>query len=361
MQEELALLGREGQVFGSADCVWRMGSVVDVGVVGLGMWGRNHVLAYADDPKCRLVGVCDRDRDRARAVGEEFGVRWTTSVADLIDLGVSAVSVATPDHAHGEPVEELLAAGKHVFVEKPLTTSVVEAERLAAAASDAGVVAMVDFQNRWNPAFMVMKDAIGEEGYGTPRVGYVRLSDSIRVAKNWLSWAGQSGPEWFLLSHSLDLACWLLDDVAVSVYATGTRGVLARQGVDCWDTIQALVRFSNCSMAFECSWIVPDGAPSIADSLFTLYSENVKLNYEWSYNGLSVIRDRLIFPWVPTGVRDRYGRLTSFIYEPMQYFITCVRGESATQSTFKDGLANVRLIAAVRESLESGNVVAVKG
>lgn len=334
--------------------------MVDVGVVGLGMWGRNHVLAYADDPKCRLVGVCDRDSDRARAIGEEFGVRWTTSVADLIGLGVSAVSVATPDHAHGAAVEELLAAGKHVLVEKPLATSVVEAERLAVAASDAGVVAMVDFQNRWNPAFMVMKDAIATEEFGTPRIGYVRLSDSIRVAKNWLSWAGQSGPEWFLLSHSLDLVCWLLNDGPLSVYAVGTRGVLADQGVDCWDTIQALVRFPNCSVMFECSWIVPDGAPSVADSLFTLYSENVKLNYEWSYGGLSVTSDRLTFPWLPTGVRDRYGRLTSFIYEPMRYFVECVRGESAAQSTFQDGLANVRLISAVRESLQSGAVVVVK-
>lgn len=335
--------------------------MVDVGVVGLGMWGRNHVLAYADDPNCRLVGVCDHDADRARAIGEEFGVRWTTSVADLIELGVSAVSVATPDHAHVAAVEQLLAAGKHVFVEKPLATSVADAERLAVAAADAGVVAMVDFQNRWNPPFVVMKETITKGEFGTPRVGYVRLSDSIRVAKDWLSWAGQSGPEWFLLSHSLDLVCWLLQDRPVSVYAIGTRGLLADEGVDCWDTIQALVRFHDCAVTFECSWIVPDGAPSVTDSLFTLYSENVKFNYEWSYGGLSVTSDRLTFPWLPTGVRDRYGRLTSFIYEPMRYFVECVRGERVAESTFQDGLTNVRLITAVTESLRSGAVVMVRG
>jgi predicted dehydrogenase len=110
-------------------------------VVGLGMWGRNHALAFADNHAADLALVCDQDAARAKSLGEELGVAWTTSVAEVAASDVDAVSVATPDHAHADPVVELLAAGKHVFVEKPPATSLADAERMKAAADASGKLA----------------------------------------------------------------------------------------------------------------------------------------------------------------------------------------------------------------------------
>ena len=234
-------------------------AVPNVAVIGLGIWGKNHALSYADYDRCELALVCDADRERAREVGENLGVPWTDDAADVAASDVDGVSIATPDHLHTAVTIEMLNAGKNVFVEKPLATSVDDARRLAAAAAESGKIAIVDFQNRWNPAFMGIKDAVANGEVGPPVMGYARLSDSIAVAESWLSWAGRSGPEWFLFPHTIDIARWIVGQEPVSVYALGKRGILASRGIDCWDAIQALVQFESCFFTFETSWVVPAG------------------------------------------------------------------------------------------------------
>jgi predicted dehydrogenase len=329
-----------------------MGAVPKIAVVGLGIWGKNHALSYADYDRCELALVCDADRARAREVGEDLGVKWTDDVADVAASDVDGVSIATPDHLHTAVTTQMLAAGKNVFVEKPLATTVAEASRLAAAAAESGLIAIVDFQNRWNPAFMGIKESVSKGEIGTPVMGYARLSDSITVAESWLSWAGKSGPEWFLFPHTIDIARWIVGQEPVSVYALGKRGILSSRGIDCWDAIQALVQFESCFFTFESSWVVPAGSPSVVDSRFVLYGESGKIDYDWAYNGLTYVRDRLEYPWIPIGTRDRYGHLSHFVYEPMRHFADCLAGTAVPETSFDDGLRNVVVIDAIRRSLE---------
>src|SRR5271165_3439983 len=91
-----------------------------VAVVGAGLLGARHARVYAEHAGCELVAVCDLDRGRAEAVASLYGARAYTALAELLRAGADAVSVATPDHAHREPVGACLEAGAHVFVEKPL-------------------------------------------------------------------------------------------------------------------------------------------------------------------------------------------------------------------------------------------------
>ena len=328
-----------------------MGAVPKVAVVGLGIWGKNHALAYADYDRCELALVCDADQARARATGEELGVRWTDDTAEVTASDVDGVSIATPDHLHAAVTIQMLEAGKDVFLEKPLATSMEEAERMAEAAARSGRMAIVDFQNRWNPAFMGIKESVSKGEIGAPVMGYVRLSDSIAVAESWLSWAGRSGPEWFLFPHTIDIVRWIIGQDPVSVYALGKRGILAGRGIDCWDAVQALVRFESCFFTFETSWVVPAGSPSVVDSRFTLYGVSGKVDYDWSNTGLTFVRDRVEYPWIPIGTRDRYGHLTHFVYEPMRHFADCLAGTAVPETTFDDGLRNVAVIDAIRRSL----------
>jgi predicted dehydrogenase len=331
-----------------------------IAVVGLGSWGKNHALCYADYDGCELALVCDADPDRAEATGRELGVPWTTDTEQVAGSAVDGVSIATPDHLHTAVTLQMLEAGKAVFVEKPLATSVEEAGLLAAAASRSGRIAMVDFQNRWNPAFMSIKDAVAKGEIGGPVMGYVRLSDSITVAESWLSWVGQSGPEWFLFPHTIDIVRWIIEQEPSSVYALGKRGILAGRGIDCWDAIQALVQFEDCFGTFETSWVVPAGSPSVVDSRFTLYGDKGKVDYDWTYSGLAFVRERTEYPWIPVGARDRYGHLTHFVYEPMRHFADCLADKAVPETSFADGLQNVMVIDAIRRSLTEQRPVAIE-
>jgi predicted dehydrogenase len=328
-----------------------------VGVVGLGIWGQNHPLVYDDYHRAELAVVCDLDEKRARDIAAKYGCDWTTDVNELASSDIPAFSVATPDHTHHAPVSTLLQAGKHVLVEKPMTTDLDEAKSLTALAEKSSGHAMVDYHLRWDPQWSMIKDVVDRGDVGDPVMGYIRLSDAIDVAENWFSWASRSGPHWFLFPHTMDLIRWIVGQEPRRVFASGHKGVLAAKGVDTWDCIQAIVEFDSCRVTFETSWIVPNSNPSVTDCHMTLYGETGKIEYDQDFSGISFATEKYSYPWVPLGKKDRYGKLDHFMYAPMKYFVDCILDGETPECTFADGLVGVAMIHAVLRSLETGQPV----
>ena len=131
--------------------------VVRVGVVGTGAFGRNHARVYRDlqaDPllSVKFVGVADADLTRAKSVASEFGAQAFGSVAELVAAGVDAVSVAVPTVAHLPVARELMEAGVDVLIEKPLASTLAEADELQAIAAKHNRVVQVGHLERFNPA-----------------------------------------------------------------------------------------------------------------------------------------------------------------------------------------------------------------
>ena len=131
-----------------------------VGVVGVGHLGRHHARLLAATPGARLVAVADVDADRARAAAEATGALACTDYRDLIGR-VQAVSVAVPTVAHAAIAREFLEAGVDVLVEKPMTTTLAEAEALVALAEARGRVLAVGHTERFNPAVAAALPLIG--------------------------------------------------------------------------------------------------------------------------------------------------------------------------------------------------------
>src|SRR5262249_15009351 len=162
----------------------------------------------------------DLNEGRAREIADKYGARVLTDYRELAARDdVDAVSICTPDFAHAAPALAMLEAGKHVLIEKPMTTDVDEAARIVAAARRSGVKAMVDFAQRWNPSNLTVKEAIIAGELGRPFMAYTRVSDAISVATKWFTWSARSGPQWFLYPHSMDLVRWLFEQEPVRVYA----------------------------------------------------------------------------------------------------------------------------------------------
>jgi predicted dehydrogenase len=132
-------------------------SPLRVGVVGTGAFGRNHARVYRDlqaDPQLdvQFVGVADADASRAQAVASEFGTQAFGSVAELLAAGVNAVSVAVPTVAHLVVARVLMTNGADVLIEKPLASTLAEADELQAIASRHSRIVQVGHLERFNPA-----------------------------------------------------------------------------------------------------------------------------------------------------------------------------------------------------------------
>ncbi|MCD0483912.1 Gfo/Idh/MocA family oxidoreductase [Streptacidiphilus sp. ASG 303] len=154
------------------------GGPVGIAVVGAGYWGPNLVRNAQQTPGLRLRWLCDLDESRARRVlGGYSTVRTTTSFEEVLaDDRVQAVAVATPAASHYRLVRAALEAGRHVLVEKPITTDADEAEELVAVAERHGRVLMCDHTFCYTPVVRRIREMVHRGD-----LGEVQFFDSVRI------------------------------------------------------------------------------------------------------------------------------------------------------------------------------------
>lgn len=133
--------------------------MLKAGVLGAGHLGKIHLRLLQESAYYELVGFYDPDEINAKKVADEFGYRYFDNINKLIDA-VDMVDIVTPTLSHYDCAEKAIEKGKHVFIEKPVTNTLEEAEKLIEMKNRYGVKAQVGHVERFNPAFLAVKDAI---------------------------------------------------------------------------------------------------------------------------------------------------------------------------------------------------------
>lgn len=151
------------------------GGPLRVGVFGTGALGRHHTRILAELPGAELVGVFDPRDEVARAAAEPYGARIFPS-AEALSGEIEGAVAAVPTVAHAEVAGALLERGVHVLVEKPIASSLAEADRMAEAAEAAGVVLAVGHVEFFNPAVQALLAALEGSGAGARFVEVQRLA-----------------------------------------------------------------------------------------------------------------------------------------------------------------------------------------
>ena len=133
--------------------------MLKAGVLGAGHLGKIHLRLLQQSEQYELIGFYDPSKENAEAVSEEFGYKAFDSIEALISE-VDVVDIVTPTLSHFDCAKTALEAGKHIFIEKPITKTYEEALELRALAKANGVRGQVGHVERFNPAFTAVKDAI---------------------------------------------------------------------------------------------------------------------------------------------------------------------------------------------------------
>lgn len=334
------------------------------GVIGAGLWGSFHCKTLNALPGAELVAVCDLDPKRAQAMQAQFGARRAyTDYRELIaDPEVEAVTVATPDFAHGDIVLAALKAGKHVLSEKPLATTLAEAEEIARLAAKSSAKVMVDFHNRVNPAVHAVKEAIGAGEIGLPLHASARLSNTLFVPFELLSWAAKSSALWFLGSHAVDALRFALGAEVTRVQAMKRHGFLAGQGVDTADVHLALLEFDNGLVAsLENSWVLPRDLPLVFDFRCEIVGEKGSLAIDTAQNGTfkkytgGGLRGGDMLGVTPAGG----GRIGGFVMEAIARFVDAVTLGMPVLADAEDGLQVTRVLTAIEEAARTGESIKI--
>jgi predicted dehydrogenase len=332
-------------------------------LVGAGLFGERHAQAYSRHHEVDFAAVCDLDAERARRLAEAYGARrHTTELRDILDdPDIKAVSVATPDHAHRAVAVACAEAGKHILVEKPLATTVEDAEAIVRAAAKAGVTLMVDFHNRANPPMVAAREAVARGDVGAVSYVYARLSNTLAVPQDMLRWSGRSSALWFLGSHMVDIVGWILNDRPTKVYVVSRDGVLTGLGIDAPDFHVATVEYAKGTVAvFEHAWILPRTHNTVKDLKLELLGAKGAVYIDGSHNRTlelyteqkGAFQDMLVPPFGP--------HLTGFVLDAVVHFVEAVTQGKPVLATGEDGLANTRIIAAMIEAANAGTAVALE-
>lgn len=184
---------------------------VKVAVVGAGKLGGYHANISSQSDRFELVAVVDPFEASRNALAEKVGTRAVGDIAEVMDQ-IDAAVVATPTFTHAEVVLQLLNAGKHVLVEKPIAPTANEATRMVDAAEAAGVIFQVGHVERFSPALVAAGDRLANPRFiqATRTSGYTFRSTDIGAVLD-------------LMIHDIDLVLSLAQSEVVDVTAVGTN------------------------------------------------------------------------------------------------------------------------------------------
>jgi predicted dehydrogenase len=220
---------------------------VHVAVVGYGYWGSKHVRVLSDMPDV-AVSVVDSNPERRREAAVYRPTRGKICAdLDSVQDRVDAVVVATSPATHTEIGLQAMNAGKHVLIEKPLATTVADAEKLVASAADNDVHLMVGHTFEYNPAVRRLRELIREG-----ELGRVLSIDTARLSLGL--YRRDVNVIWDLAPHDISITSYLLDELPVSV------SVWAQRNVGPWSEDVAYLRleFPTTHAFVHVSWLNPD-------------------------------------------------------------------------------------------------------
>jgi len=194
---------------------------IGVAVVGTGFGEKIHIPGFQVHPRTQLVTVYHRDLDKAKAIASTHNIPHACDrLEDILALpDVAAVSISTPPFLHYQMAKTVLQAGKHLLLEKPMTLSAVEARELYQLATAKGVVAMMDFEFRFVPAWQLLAEYLAEGYVGQKRLVKIDWLVSSRADAqrpwNWYAQKDKGGGALGAVgSHAFDYISWLFGPVS---------------------------------------------------------------------------------------------------------------------------------------------------
>jgi predicted dehydrogenase len=356
---------------------------IGVAVIGTGFGQKIHIPGFQVHPRTQLVAVYHQELDKAKAIASSQNIPHACDrLEDILALpDVTAVSISTPPFLHYEMAKATLEAGKHLLLEKPTTLTAAEARELYQLAATKGVVAMMDFEFRFVPAWQLFAEYLAEGYVGQKRLVKIDWLVSSRADAerpwNWYAQKDKGGGALGAVgSHAFDYISWLFGSVrrlcahlstAIPERPDPTAGGTLKP-VDADDTCLLMLELADGTPCQLCiSSVTYQGRGHFVEvygdrGTLVLGSDNQK-DYVHGFHLLAApagqalaeveIPKRLAFPQVYTD-----GRLAPFIRVVDQWVQGIDAGKETTPS-LREGVYSQLLMDLTHQSNETGSWVEV--
>lgn len=331
---------------------------IRVAQLGCNGVAHNHARAHEVTGNTELVAVCDIVKEKAADFAQKYGIaEYATDAAELFARDeIDMIDIVTPDATHASLAVVAARAGKHVLIEKPMATSLAEANDIIRAAVESGVKVMCAQSMRWFAKVAAFADAIFKGQIG--KVVFLKVWGGC--SRFWSPQAHPKGEAEYLLihngMHSMDIITWLIGEYPSSVYTLGHPG----QGdVPLWEYFSVNAGFPSGAMAmFEENRIIqpPDWYPTGGVGIYAI-GEKGTMSIE-STGGLSVSmynKDGVCFP----GSHVYAAKCDDNFAGEIRHLADCILNDSQPSISLEHSKKVLTAILAAVESFKAGKAVEV--
>jgi predicted dehydrogenase len=306
--------------------------VVRAGVVGVGRQGRFHALKYASLPEAELVGVFDVEGDRARAVAEECGAISFDGLKELL-ARVNCVTIAVPTAQHYSVASVCLAAGVDVLLEKPIATTLEEANKLNCLARGKGCLLQVGHLERFNPALRALDGRVQNPRFieGHRLAPFVGRGTDVDVVLD-------------LMIHDIDVVASLVNAAVERVDSIGVSVLTPHP-----DIANARVRFENGCVAN----LTSSRVSMKRERKIRIFQSDAYISMDYDLKQVRIYRKE-------EGDEGKKGRISmeeikvgegDALRDQIQSFVECVRTRGEPQVDGAEALRALEIALRIRREL----------
>lgn len=312
---------------------------VKVAVIGAGFWGRNHVRVLSEIPEVELVAVCDVNRQRAVAISEKYGLKPYGDSMDMYKSEkIDAVTICVWSSQLAEETAKALKMGKHTFVEKPMASSVREAQQVLRMAESNRLKLQVGFIERFNPGVRRVKEIIEDGIIGVP------IFATARRVSRWPERIGDVGVVKDTAIHDIDAIRFLFGEDPTSVYARVGR--LRHEKLE--DYAQIMLTFPSGKTALiEANWLTPY---KVRKLMVTGSEAIINLDY---------ITQEVTIETPKETLTPRHEWEEPLKIE-LKHFIDCIMNDKDPLVSGIDGIKALKVAEAALKSAAKGRVVNIR-
>lgn len=326
--------------------------MVNIGIVGFGYWGPNLVRNFNLAADCKVVMVADPRSERLVQLEKLYPtIKGMVSADELINSKeIDAVVIATPVSSHFELAHKALSLGKHVLLEKPMTSSVLEAEILINLAKEMDLLLMVDHTFLYTGAVSKMKQLVDNGDLGN-----IKYLDSTRI--NLGLFQPDINVLWDLAPHDISILNYLITEQPYSVNATG----ITHTNNEIENIAYLTVNYKSGFIAhFNCSWTSPVKLRTMllgGDQKMILYNdleptEKVKV-YDSGYKHSRIEdKNKILVDYRTGDINVPKLNTNEALLEMANDFISSILNRTVPRSSCAIGLEVVKILEASNKSIK---------
>ena len=316
--------------------------MLNVGLIGLGKMGKYHLNLYSDIKDVKLMGICDANKELVSDIAEKVGVTGYTDYKEMFPY-VDAITIAAPTRFHYEIAKECLLAGKHLLVEKPITTNYDEAKELFDIAISKNLVLHIGHVERFNGAVQEIRK-ISENP---------KFVESKRVAQFNPNFKADS-IVLDLMIHDIDIVLNLVNSPVKAIEAMGSK------------VYTELADFASVNIAFANNTVanlIVSRMSQIKERYMTVYEENALYKLDFTTQDINIYRQgqtQQTMSETELRYKNEFIQERLFVYKEnplkseIMHFINCVTGKTKRTVTVEHDLASLFVALKTDELLRKG-------